>query len=140
MDLKLRGENMVKNVQKDRKKMYEEMIILEKDAQVAQEDLLNEIKHFFTKKMDKEVADHTKITLTYGGYIQIRTVQELSEETLDEFKEEFNFTTTWFREEEMIDYRNTETVSVVIYEYAFIPTNINKILGDNQIDLNEEKI
>ena len=38
----------------------------------------------------------------------------------------------------MTDFRNVEEVTVTIYEYGFIPADINKIVGDNQVDLKEE--
>ena len=38
----------------------------------------------------------------------------------------------------MTDYRNVEEVTVTIYEYGLITSDINKIVGDNQVDLKEE--
>lgn len=129
---------MVKNQQIDKKMLYEHMIVSEKEAYVAQDNLLEELKKWFSNVMDEETANHTKIALTHGGYIQIRTVQKLSDDTLENFMDEFYFDKTWYRDEVMTDYRNIETVTVHIYEYAFIPKNINEITGNNQVDLVEE--
>lgn len=126
---------MSKNDNIDKTKLYEEMIKTEKDACVAQEELLENIKQWFLKRIDKESADHTKIVLAHGGYIQIRTILELDIKIINEFKKDFNFEEVWFRDETMFDYRNVETVIAHIFEYAFIPKNINEIVGDNQVDL-----
>lgn len=123
----------------DKTTLYENMVKSEKIAYQSQDRLLDEIKNWFLKVMDKETADHTKIMLAHGGYIQIRTVSKLDEETINGFCTDFNFEQTWFRDETMIDYRNIETVSAQIFEYAFIPKNINEIVGDNQVDLIKEE-
>ena len=130
---------MVKNKQIDRKKLYEHMIVSEKEAYAAQDNLLGEIKKWFSNVMDEETANHTKIILAHGGYIQIRTVQKLSDDILKSFMDEFYFNQTWHRDEFMIDYSNIETVTVHIYEYAFLPKNINEITGNNQVDLIKEE-
>lgn len=128
---------MVEVVNVDRKMLYEAMIVAEKNAYDCQDFLLDEIKGFFSKRIDEESADHTKIILAQGGHIQIRTILELDEDLLKDFEKEFNFTRMWFKKESLTDYRNVETVIVHIFEYAFIPKNINEILGDNQVDLEE---
>lgn len=118
--------------------LYEKMVVSEKEALTTQEDLLNGIKDWWSKVLDKETADTTKIILAAGGYIQIRTTKTFDEKELQKFLKEFNFTQTWFKEEEMTDYRMVETVSVTVYEYGFIPADIERIIGDNQVDLKEE--
>lgn len=118
--------------------LYERMVVLEKNALTAQEDLLNGIKDWWSKILDKKTSETTKIILAAGGYIQIRTTKIFDEKELQKFLKEFNFTQTWFKEEEMTDYRMIESVSVTVYEYGFIPEDIERILGDNQVDLKEE--
>lgn len=130
---------MTRNKKIDKTKLYEIMVRTEKEAYEAQDNLLDTIKKWFLKVMDKDSADHTKIMLAQGGYIQIRTILKLDNDTLNGFCADFNFEQVWFRDETMVDYRNVETVSAQIFEYAFIPKNINEIVGDNQVDLiNEE--
>lgn len=130
---------MTRNKKIDKTKLYEIMVRTEKEAYEAQDNLLDTIKKWFLKVMDKDSADHTKIMLAHGGYIQIRTILKLDNDTLNGFCADFNFEQVWFRDETMVDYRNVETVSAQIFEYAFIPKNINEIVGDNQVDLiNEE--
>lgn len=120
-------------------KLYETMVQTEKDAILSQDNLLNGIKGWLSDKLDKDVADTTKIILATGGYIQIRTTKPFEDDVLADFLEEFNFAKTWFRKERMTDYRNVEEVSVTIYEYGLIPNDINKIMGDNQVDLKEDE-
>lgn len=127
---------MTKIVEKS--KLYETMVQAERDALLAQENLLNGIKGWLSSKIDEKVAETTKITLVAGGYIQIRTTKPFEDDVMESFLTEFNFSKTWFRKEKMTDYRNIEEVTVTIYEYGFIPADINKIVGDNQVDLKEE--
>lgn len=127
---------MTKVVEKS--KLYETMVQTERDALLAQENLLNGIKDWLSSKIDKEVAETTKIILATGGYIQIRTTKPFEDDVLESFLTEFNFSKTWFRKEKMTDYRNIEEVTATIYEYGLIPSDINKIVGDNQVDLKEE--
>lgn len=127
---------MTKIVEKS--KLYETMVQAERDALLAQENLLNGIKGWLSSKIEEEVAETTKITLVAGGYIQIRTTKPFEDDVMESFLTEFNFSKTWFRKENMTDYRNIEEVTVTIYEYGFIPADINKIVGDNQVDLKEE--
>lgn len=127
---------MTKIVEKS--KLYETMVQAERDALLAQENLLNGIKGWLSSKIDEKVAETTKITLVAGGYIQIRTTKPFEDDVMESFLTEFNFSKTWFRKEKMTDFRNVEEVTVTIYEYGFIPADINKIVGDNQVDLKEE--
>ena len=127
---------MTKIVEKS--KLYETMVQSERDALLAQENLLNGIKGWLSSKIEEEVAETTKITLVAGGYIQIRTTKPFEDDVMESFLTEFNFSKTWFRKEKMTDYRNIEEVTVTIYEYGFIPADINKIVGDNQVDLKED--
>lgn len=127
---------MTKIVEKS--KLYETMVQAERDALLAQENLLNGIKGWLSSKIEEEVAETTKIILVAGGYIQIRTTKPFEDDVMESFLTEFNFSKTWFRKEKMTDYRNVEEVTVTIYEYGFIPSDINKIVGDNQVDLKEE--
>ena len=127
---------MTKIVEKS--KLYETMVQAERNALLAQENLLNGIKGWLSSKIEEEVAETTKITLVAGGYIQIRTTKPFEDDVMESFLTEFNFSKTWFRKEKMTDYRNIEEVTVTIYEYGFIPADINKIVGDNQVDLKEE--
>lgn len=127
---------MTKIVEKS--KLYETMVQAERDALLAQENLLNGIKGWLSSKIDEKVAETTKIILVAGGYIQIRTTKPFEDDVMESFLTEFNFSKTWFRKEKMTDYRNIEEVTVTIYEYGFIPADINKIVGDNQVDLKEE--
>lgn len=127
---------MTKIVEKS--KLYETMVQAERDALLAQENLLNGIKGWLSSKIDEKVAETTKITLVAGGYIQIRTTKPFEDDVMESFLAEFNFSKTWFRKEKMTDYRNIEEVTVTIYEYGLIPSDINKIVGDNQVDLKEE--
>lgn len=126
-----------KNIKKE--KLYEEMIKLEKEAYEAQDNLLNAIKKWFSKVISEENADYTKIILGHGGYIQIRTIEELDEQILNSFKNDFDFSLTWIKKEVMTDFRNVETISVDVYEYGFIPKNIKELLGDNQVKLDDFK-
>ena len=128
---------MTKIVEKS--KLYETMVQAERDALLAQENLLNGIKGWLSSKIEEKVAETTKITLVAGGYIQIRTTKPFEDDVMESFLTEFNFSKTWFRKEKMTDYRNIEEVTVTIYEYGFIPADINKIVGDNQVDLKEEE-
>lgn len=127
---------MTKIVEKS--KLYETMVQAERDALLAQENLLNGIKGWLSSKIDEKVAETTKIVLVAGGYIQIRTTKPFEDDVMESFLIEFNFSKTWFRKEKMTDYRNIEEVTVTIYEYGFIPADINKIVGDNQVDLKED--
>lgn len=127
---------MTKIVEKS--KLYETMVQTERDALLAQENLLNGIKGWLSSKIDEKVAETTKIILVAGGYIQIRTTKPFEDDVMESFLTEFNFSKTWFRKEKMTDFRNVEEVTVTIYEYGFIPADINKIVGDNQVDLKEE--
>lgn len=127
---------MTKIVEKS--KLYETMVQAERDALLAQENLLNGIKGWLSSKIDEKVAETTKIVLVAGGYIQIRTTKPFEDDVMESFLTEFNFSKTWFRKEKMTDYRNIEEVTVTIYEYGFIPADINKIVGDNQVDLKED--
>ena len=127
---------MTKIVEKS--KLYETMVQAERDALLAQENLLNGIKGWLSSKIDEKVAETTKITLVAGGYIQIRTTKPFEDDVMESFLTEFNFSKTWCRKEKMTDYRNIEEVTVTIYEYGFIPADINKIVGDNQVDLKED--
>lgn len=127
---------MTKIVEKS--KLYETMVQAERDALLAQENLLNGIKGWLSSKIEEEVSETTKIILVAGGYIQIRTTKPFEDDVMESFLTEFNFSKTWFRKEKMTDYRNIEEVTVTIYEYGFIPADINKIVGDNQVDLKEE--
>lgn len=122
----------------EKSKLYETMVQAERDALLAQENLLNGIKGWLSSKIDGKVAETTKITLVAGGYIQIRTTKPFEDDVMESFLTEFNFSKTWFRKEKMTDFRNVEEVTVTIYEYGFIPADINKIVGDNQVDLKEE--
>lgn len=130
------AKKMTKIVEKS--KLYETMVQAERDALLAQENLLNGIKGWLSSKINEKVAETTKITLVAGGYIQIRTTKPFEDDVMESFLTEFNFSKTWFRKEKMTDYRNIEEVTVTIYEYGFIPADINKIVGDNQVDLKEE--
>lgn len=127
---------MTKIVEKS--KLYKTMVQAERDALLAQENLLNGIKGWLSSKIEEEAAETTKITLAAGGYIQIRTTKPFEDDVMESFLTEFNFSKTWFRKEKMTDYRNIEEVTVTIYEYGFIPSDINRIVGDNQVDLKEE--
>lgn len=123
---------MAKNKVFNKKELYENMVKTEKAAYVAQDNLLDEIKKWFSILLDEETANHTKIILAPGGYIQVRTIAKLNSNDIEDFADAFNFTQTWFKDETMTDYRNIETVSVRVYEYGFIPKNINQIMGGDQ--------
>lgn len=125
----------INDIEKD--KLYENMVKTEKAAYDAQDLLLNTIKKWFKRFLDDETADKTKIILSQGGLIQIRTINLIGEEIIEKFSKEFGFSHSWFKDEFMTDYRNQDPVSIRIYEYAFIPTNIQEILGDNQVSLEE---
>ena len=116
------------------------MIKTEKKAYEAQDELLAAIKKWFSKVISEESADFTKIILGHGGYIQIRTVEELNENVITNFKMDFDFELTWIKVEKMTDFRNVETISVDVYEYGFIPRNIKELLGDNQVELGQDVI
>ena len=131
---------MVKNKKIDNKKLYENMILSEKKAHESQDNLLDAIKKWFSKVISKESADYTKIILGYGGYIQVRTIEKIDDEILQNFQEEFDFMPVWVKKENMTDFRNIETISVDIYEYAFIPKNVKELLGDNQVEFGEDGI
>ena len=118
-------------------KLYENMIITEKKAYEAQDLMLDSIKKWLSKIMDQEASDNTKIILAQGGFIEIRTTENFDEEILDNFKKDFNFNLVWKRKENMIDFRNVESVSVEIFDYAFIPKDIKKLIGDNQVDFGD---
>ena len=120
--------------------LYENMIKTEKKAYEAQDELLAAIKKWFSKVISEESADFTKIILGHGGYIQIRTVEELNENVITNFKIDFDFELTWIKVEKVTDFRNVETISVDIYEYGFIPRNIKELLGDNQVELGQDVI
>lgn len=131
---------MVTSKKIENKSLYENMIKTEKKAYEAQDDLLNAIKKWFSKVVSEESADFTKIILGHGGYIQIRTIEELDDDTLNDFKNEFDFSLTWIKVEKMTDFRNIETISVDVFEYGFIPKNIKELLGDNQVELDKDVI
>lgn len=131
---------MVKNKKIDNKKLYENMILSEKKAHKSQDNLLDAIKKWFSKVISKESADYTKIILGYGGYIQVRTIEKIDDEILQNFQEEFDFMPVWVKKENMTDFRNIETISVDIYEYAFIPKNVKELLGDNQVEFGEDGV
>ena len=118
-------------------KLYENMIITEKKAYEAQDLMLDSIKKWFSKIMDQEASDNTKIILAQGGFIEIRTTENFDKEILDSFKKDFNFNLVWKRKENMIDFRNVESVSVEIFDYAFVPKDIKKLIGDNQVDFGD---
>ena len=118
-------------------KLYENIIKTEKEAYGAQDLLLDSIKDWFSEIMNQEESDNTKIILAQGGYIQIRTVKGLAEQEIIEFMNEFYFKRVWMKKEDMTDFRNTEVVSVTVYEYAFLPKDIKKLLGDNQVDFGD---
>lgn len=120
--------------------LYENMIKTEKKAYEAQDELLVAIKKWLSKVISEESADFTKIILGHGGYIQIRTVEELNENVITIFKMDFDFELTWIKVEKMTDFRNVETISVDVYEYGFIPRNIKELLGDNQVELGQDVI
>lgn len=125
----------VNDIEKD--KLYENMVQSEKAAYDAQDLLLNTIEKWFKRFLDDETSDKTKIILSQGGLIQIRTISLIDEEIIEKFSKEFGFSHSWFKDEFMTDYRNQDPVSIRVYEYAFIPTNIQEILGDNQVSLEE---
>lgn len=125
----------VNDIEKD--KLYENMVQSEKAAYDAQDLLLNTIEKWFKRFLDDETSDKTKIILSQGGLIQIRTISLIDEEIIEKFSKEFGFSYSWFKDEFMTDYRNQDPVSIRVYEYAFIPTNIQEILGDNQVSLEE---
>ena len=128
---------MVKVKKNDNNKLYEKMVKIEKSAYDAQDLLLNGVKNWISKFLSEDSSEHTRIILAEGGYVKIRTVGQLSEDILNDFKEEFNFNICWFKVEEMIDYRSVASINVTIYEYAFLPKNINEILGNNQVDFGD---
>ena len=135
-----RGDVMVTTKKIKNSSLYENMIKTEKKAYEAQDELLAAIKKWFSKVISEESADFTKIILGHGGYIQIRTVEELNENVITNFKMDFDFELTWIKVEKMTDFRNVETISVDIYEYGFIPRNIKELLGDNQVELGQDVI
>ena len=135
-----RGDVMVTTKKIKNSSLYENMIKTEKKAYEAQDELLAAIKKWFSKVISEESADFTKIILGHGGYIQIRTVEELNENIITNFKMDFDFELTWIKVERMTDFRNVETISVDIYEYGFIPRNIKELLGDNQVELGQDVI
>lgn len=126
---------MVK-VEKIRNNMlYQTMVETEKAAYDAQDNLLNQIEKYLSNIIDSEIVkDKAKVILSQTGNIQIRTIEEIPEEDIEAFAKEFGFTYVWFRDEFMRDFRNVEEIDVRIFEYGFIPTNIDKILGDNQVE------
>ena len=71
---------MTKVVEKS--KLYETMVQTERDALLAQENLLNGIKGWLSSKIDKKVAETTKIILATGGYIQIRTTKPFGDDLI----------------------------------------------------------
>lgn len=126
----------VEEVKKDQ--LYENMVKSEKAAYDAQDLLLNTIEKWFSRFLDDETSDQTKIILSHGGTIQIRTSNLIEDDIVEKFSMEFGFYLSWFKDEYMTDYRNQDPVSVRVYEYAFIPLNIKEILGDNQVSLEGE--
>ena len=113
--------------------LYAEMISLERKALKAQDILVLAIEKWWKGSLPKEESDKLKVILGAGGYIQIRTVQTVEDEFVSNFEETFNFEQTWFREENMTDYRSSADVSIIIYEYGFVPKDIKKIWSDNQV-------
>ena len=115
--------------------LYQTMVEVEKAAYDAQDNLLNQIEKYLSNIIDSEVVkDKAKVILSQTGNIQIRTIEEIPEEDIEAFAKEFGFSYVWFRDEFMRDFRNVEEIDVRIFEYGFIPTNIDKILGDNQVE------
>ena len=119
--------------------LYQTMVETEKAAYDAQDNLLNQIEKYLSKIIDSEIVkDKAKVILSQTGNIQIRTIEEIPKEDIKAFADEFGFSYVWFRDEFMRDFRNVEEVEVRIFEYGFIPTNIDKILGDNQVESSEQ--
>lgn len=130
---------MVEKKEINRKELYRKMVESERYAYEMQDTLLKEIEKWFVQNFDEVVSENTKIILAQGGYIQIRSVQLLDEALLADLAEEFDFQYQWYRHEDMVDFRNVDPVKVTVYEYVFLPVDMTKILGDNQVDVQEEE-
>ena len=129
---------MVNVEQYENNKLYEEMIKSEKKAYDSQDLLLMAIKKWLSKVISEDSSDHTRIILAEGGYVKIRTVEKLSDDVISDFSNDFGFNICWFKIEEMVDYRSVASIDVKIYEYGFLPKNINEILGNNQVDFGDQ--
>lgn len=123
------------NIEND--KLYEQMILAEKSAYDAQDFLLASVEKWFSGNFSEEKLEETKIILAQGGYIQIRTAHFIDSDKIEKLEESFNFKLQWSKEEHMIDLRNVDPVEVIVFEYSFLPKNMNKLLGDNQVDLGD---
>lgn len=133
---------MAKDVNKDKianNKLYENMIKAERAGLEAQDALLTGINKYLSKYIKEDIQEYSKIVLVAGGYIEVRTIEELPQEGIDSFLEEFNFKMMSFKKEVIEDHSNVEVVTVEVITYSFLPRDIDKILGDNGVKQDREE-
>ena len=85
---------MAKDVNKDKianNKLYETMIKAERAGLEAQDALLTGVNKYLSKYIKEDVQEYSKIVLVAGGYVEVRTIEEIPQEGIDSFLEEFNF-------------------------------------------------
>lgn len=133
---------MAKDVNKDKianNKLYETMIKAERAGLEAQDALLTGVNKYLSKYIKEDVQEYSKIVLVAGGYIEVRTIEELPQEGIDSFLEEFNFKMMSLKKEVIEDHSNVEVVTVEVITYSFLPRDIDKILGDNGVKQDREE-
>lgn len=118
-------------------KLYENMLIMQKEALLSEQEILDRIRLYFEDILSEKSFDNSRVILDEFGYVRLRTIEEIDIEKIDDFTEEFNLEFSWIKEEKMNDFRNVEEVGVITFEYGFIPKDIPKLLGDNQIGIGE---
>lgn len=118
-------------------KLYENMLIKQKEALLSEQEILDRIKLYFEDVLSEKSFDYSRVILDEFGYIKLRTIEEIDIEKIDDFTEEFNLEFAWIKEERIDDFRNVEKVGAVTFEYGFVPKDISKLLGDNQIGIGE---
>ena len=133
---------MAKDVNKDKianNKLYETMIKAERAGLEAQDALLTGVNKYLSKYIKEDVQEYSKIVLVAGGYVEVRTIEEIPQEGIDSFLEEFNFKMMSFKKEVIEDHSNVEVVTVEVITYSFLPRDIDKILGDNGVKQDREE-
>lgn len=133
---------MAKDANKDKianNKLYETMIKTERAGLEAQDALLTGVNKYLSKYIKEDVQEYSKIVLVAGGYVEVRTIEEIPQEGIDNFLEEFNFKMMSFKKEVIEDHSNVEVVTVEVITYSFLPRDIDKILGDNGVKQDREE-
>lgn len=96
--------------------LYQNMLQSQDEYRKAYMELDKSVRSFFKGICDEE---NSRIRVDEYNFIIVRVAERLSEDVIEDFREEFDSVLLWMRSELIDDFRNITHTNAEVYEYGF---------------------